>query len=80
MIGKFIMYSLCNIKVIKTVILKILKTQMAKGTKLSFHLKVKLQFVNGWQKAADYVKMLNDLSLVQKRVLSMWRRMDFPAR
>ena len=27
--------------------------------------KLKLQFVNGWQKAADYVKMLNDLSLAQ---------------
>ena len=32
---KFIIYSLHNIKAIKTVILKILKTQMAKGTRLS---------------------------------------------
>ena len=29
--------------------------------------KLKLQFVCGWQKAADYVKMLNDLSLIQER-------------
>ena len=28
--------------------------------------KLKLQFVSGWQKAADYVKMLNDLSLAQE--------------
>ena len=28
--------------------------------------KLKLQFVSGRQKAADYVKMLNDLSLTQK--------------
>ena len=28
--------------------------------------KLKLQFVNGRQKAADYVKMLNDLSLTQE--------------
>ena len=28
--------------------------------------KLKLQFVNGRQKAADYVKMLTDLSLAQE--------------
>ena len=28
--------------------------------------KFKLQFVSGQQKAADYVKMLNDLSLAQE--------------
>ena len=28
--------------------------------------KLKLQFVSGQQKAADYVKMLNDLSLAQE--------------
>ena len=28
--------------------------------------KLKLQFVSGWQKAADYVGMLNDLSLIQE--------------
>ena len=32
--------------------------------------KLKLQFVTGRQKAADYLKMLNDLSLAQK-----WRRL-----
>ena len=32
----------------------------------SFSGKLKLQFVSGWQKAADYVKMLNDLSLTQE--------------
>ena len=28
--------------------------------------KPKLQFVSGWKKAGDYVKMLKDLSLTQK--------------
>ena len=28
--------------------------------------KLKLQFFSGWEKAADYVKMLNDLSLAQE--------------
>ena len=28
--------------------------------------KNKLQFVSGWQKAADYVKVLNDVSLAQE--------------
>ena len=29
--------------------------------------KLKQQFVSDWQKAADYVKMLDDLSLTQER-------------
>ena len=28
--------------------------------------KLKLQFICGWQKPADYVKLLNDLSLTQE--------------
>ena len=28
--------------------------------------KLKLQFVSGWQKAVDYVKMLNNLSFTQE--------------
>ena len=28
--------------------------------------KFKLQFVSGWQKIADYVKILNDLSIAQE--------------
>ena len=35
------------------------------GGGFSSSRKLKLQFVSGQQKAADYVKMLNDLSLVQ---------------
>ena len=43
--------------------------------------RLKLQFVNGRQKTADYMKMLNDLSLAQKgrRMDFIWRRMDFNA-
>ena len=46
---------------------------------LSSSGKLNLQFVRGRWKAADYVKMLDDLSSHTKRVLSMWRRMDFSA-
>ena len=42
--------------------------------------KLKLQFVSGRQKAADFVKMLNDLSLAQEGSSSIRRRMDFSAR
>ena len=41
--------------------------------------KLKQQFVSGQQKAADYVKMLNDLSLAQEGC-RLWKRMDFSAR
>ena len=41
--------------------------------------KLKLQFVSGRQKAVDYVKMLNDLSLAQDG-RRLWGRMDFSAR
>ena len=36
------------------------------GVGFSSSGKLKLQFVSGWQKAADYVKMLNELSLAQE--------------
>ena len=39
--------------------------------------KLKLQFVSSQQKAADYVKMLNDLFSRTRRASSMLRRMDF---
>ena len=39
---------------------------MMGGEAFSSSGKLKLQFVSGLQKAADYVKMLNDLSLAQE--------------
>ena len=51
-------------------------TQRDIGRRISYDLewgcfwfsgKLKLQFVSSWQKVADYVKMLNDLSLAQER-------------
>ena len=39
---------------------------MKGGGAFSSSGKLKLQFFSGWQKAADYMKMLNDLSLVQE--------------
>ena len=41
--------------------------------------KLKLQFVSGRKKAADYVKMLNDLSLAQEGQQQKIRLLDHPA-